>query len=181
MLRPGRFDRRIIMNLPDLEGRKAILSVHLDKVKHGKIDLELIARATAGSSGAELANVVNEAALRAVRTGKSEITTNDLEESVETIMAGAQKKGMAISSQEKRIIAYHEIGHALVAARQSHTAPVHKITIVPRTSGALGYTMQVDNNERYLFSKEELLNKITVYMGGRAACLLYTSPSPRDS
>lgn len=165
LLRPGRFDRRIIMNLPDLEGRKAILSVHLDKVKHGKIDLELIARATAGSSGAELANVVNEAALRAVRTGKSEITTNDLEESVETIMAGAQKKGMAISSQEKRIIAYHEIGHALVAARQSHTAPVHKITIVPRTSGALGYTMQVDNNERYLFSKEELLNKITVYMG----------------
>ena len=169
LLRPGRFDRRIIMNLPDLEGRKAILSVHLDKVKHGKIDLELIARATAGSSGAELANVVNEAALRAVRTGKSEITTNDLEESVETIIAGAQKKGMTISSQEKRIIAYHEIGHALVAARQSHTAPVHKITIVPRTSGALGYTMQVDNNERYLFSKEELLNKITVYMGGRAA------------
>lgn len=184
LLRPGRFDRRIIMNLPDLEGRKAILSVHLDKVKHGKIDLELIARATAGSSGAELANVVNEAALRAVRTGKSEITTNDLEESVETIMAGAQKKGMAISSQEKRIIAYHEIGHALVAARQSHTAPVHKITIVPRTSGALGYTMQVDNNERYLFSKEELLNKITVYMGGRAAeeivCQTITTGASND-
>lgn len=184
LLRPGRFDRRIIMNLPDLEGRKAILSVHLGKVKHEKIDLELIARATAGASGAELANVVNEAALRAVRTGKSEVTTNDLEESVETIMAGAQKKGMAISIQEKRVVAYHEIGHALVAARQSHTAPVHKITIVPRTSGALGYTMQVDSNERHLFSKEELLNKITVYMGGRAAeeqvCQTITTGASND-
>lgn len=169
LLRPGRFDRRVIMNLPDLEGRKAILQVHLKKIKTGIIDTDLIARATAGSSGAELANIVNEGALRAIRLGKTMVTTEDLEESVETVIAGAQKKGSVISEKEKKIIAYHEIGHALVAALQSHSSPVHKITIIPRTSGALGYTMQVDSNEQYLLSKEELLNKIAVYTGGRAA------------
>ena len=148
LLRPGRFDRRIIMNLPDLEGRKAILNVHLKSIKHDSIDVGLIARATAGSSGAELANIVNEAALRAVRNGKKRVSTSDLEESVETVIAGAQKKGMVISEREKKIIAYHEIGHALVAAMQTHSAPVHKITIIPRTSGALGYTMQVDSQEQ---------------------------------
>lgn len=169
LLRPGRFDRRIIMNLPDLEGRKAILNVHLKKVSHNNINLDLIARATSGSSGAELANIVNEGALHAVRTGKSVVTTEDLEESVETVVAGVQKKGAVISEEEKRIIAYHEIGHAMVAAMQTHSAPVHKITIIPRTSGALGYTMQVDNNEQHLMSKQELLNKIATYTGGRAA------------
>lgn len=169
LLRPGRFDRRIIMNLPDLEGRKAILEVHLKKVRHDSIDTDLIARATAGSSGAELANIVNEAALRAVRDGRKTVTTSDLEESVETVIAGAQKKGAVISEKEKKIIACHEIGHAMVAAMQSHSAPVHKITIIPRTSGALGYTMQVDSSEQNLLSKEELLDKIAVLTGGRAA------------
>lgn len=169
LLRPGRFDRTVIMNLPDLEGRKAILNVHLKNIKHKDIDVDLIARATAGSSGAELANIVNEAALLAVRTGKEYVSTSDLEESVETVIAGAQKKGMVISENEKKIIAYHEIGHALVAAMQTHSAPVHKITIIPRTSGALGYTMQVDSKEQYLLTKEELLNKITTFTSGRAA------------
>lgn len=169
LLRPGRFDRRIQMELPDLEGRKAILEVHLKKIKHEAIDMDLVARATAGSSGAELANIVNEAALRAVRMKRNRVTTNDLEESVETVIAGAQKKGKVISTDEKRIIAYHEIGHAMVAAMQTHSAPVHKITIIPRTSGALGYTMQVDNNEQVLLSKEDLFNRIVTYTGGRAA------------
>lgn len=169
LLRPGRFDRRIQMELPDLEGRKAILEVHLKKIKHDNIDMDLVARATAGSSGAELANIVNEAALRAVRMKRNRVTTNDLEESVETVIAGAQKKGKVISTDEKRIIAYHEIGHAMVAAMQTHSAPVHKITIIPRTSGALGYTMQVDNNEQVLLSKEDLFNRIVTYTGGRAA------------
>ena len=169
LLRPGRFDRRIQMELPDLEGRKAILEVHLKKIKHDNIDMDLVARAKAGSSGAELANIVNEAALRAVRMKRNRVTTNDLEESVETVIAGAQKKGKVISTDEKRIIAYHEIGHAMVAAMQTHSAPVHKITIIPRTSGALGYTMQVDNNEQVLLSKEDLFNRIVTYTGGRAA------------
>lgn len=169
LLRPGRFDRTIIMNLPDLEGRKSILNVHLKNIKHDDIDVDLIARATAGSSGAELANIVNEAALHAVRNGKQVVSTSDLEESVETVIAGAQKKGMVISEKEKKIIAYHEIGHALVAAMHTNSAPVHKITIIPRTSGALGYTMQVDSQEQYLLSKQELLNKIATFTGGRAA------------
>lgn len=169
LLRPGRFDRTIIMNLPDLEGRKSILNVHLKNIQHDDIDVDLIARATAGSSGAELANIVNEAALHAVRNGKQVVSTSDLEESVETVIAGAQKKGMVISEKEKKIIAYHEIGHALVAAMQTNSAPVHKITIIPRTSGALGYTMQVDSQEQYLLSKQELLNKIATFTGGRAA------------
>ena len=169
LLRPGRFDRRIIMNLPDLEGRKAILNVHLKKIRHDVIDLDLVGRATAGSSGAELANIVNEAALRAVRMGKALVSTEDLEESIETVIAGAQKKGAVISEKEKRIIAYHEIGHAMVAAMQTHSAPVHKITIVPRTSGALGYTMHVENNEQHLQSKQELLDQIATCTGGRVA------------
>lgn len=169
LLRPGRFDRRIQMDLPDLEGRKAILNVHLKKVKHDSIDLDIVARATAGSSGAELANIVNEAALRAVRMGRTLVTTSDLEESVETVIAGAQRKGKVLSAGEKKIVAYHEIGHALVAAMQSHSAPVHKITIIPRTSGALGYTMQVDSGEQVLQSKEDLFNRIATLTGGRAA------------
>lgn len=169
LLRPGRFDRRIQMELPDLEGRKAILNVHLKKVKHDSIDLDIVARATAGSSGAELANIVNEAALRAVRMGRTLVTTSDLEESVETVIAGAQRKGKVLSADEKKIVAYHEIGHALVAAMQSHSAPVHKITIIPRTSGALGYTMQVDSGEQVLQSKEDLFNRIATLTGGRAA------------
>lgn len=169
LLRPGRFDRRIQMELPDLEGRKAILQVHLQKVQHNDIDLDLIARATAGAAGADLANIVNEAALRAVRMGRNQVTTSDLEESVEVVIAGAQKKGKVIDDNEKRIIAYHEIGHALVAAKQTHSAPVHKITIIPRTSGALGYTMQVDAGEQNLMNKEELLNRIATLTGGRAA------------
>ena len=169
LLRPGRFDRRIQMELPDLEGRKAILEVHLKKVRHRAIDLDLVARATAGSSGAELANIVNEAALLAVRQGRHEVVTSDLEESVETVIAGAQKKGKVLSAGEKRIVSYHEIGHALVAAAQSHSAPVHKITIVPRTSGALGYTMQVDSGEQVLLSREDLFNRIVTLTGGRAA------------
>lgn len=167
LLRPGRFDRRIQMDLPDLEGRKAILNVHLKKVKHDSINLDIVARATSGSSGAELANIVNEAALRAVRMGRIRVTTSDLEESVETVIAGAQRKGKVISADKKKVIAYHEIGHALVAAMQTHSAPVHKITIIPRTSGALGYTMQVDSGEQVLQSKEDLFNRIVT--GGRAA------------
>lgn len=169
LLRPGRFDRRIQMELPDLEGRKAIINVHLKKVKCDKIDMDVVARATAGSSGAELANIVNEAALRAVRMGRNKVTTSDLEESVETVIAGSQKKGKVISDEEKKIVSYHEIGHALVAALQSHSAPVHKITIVPRTSGALGYTMQVDKGEQVLMSREDLFNRIATLTGGRAA------------
>ena len=169
LLRPGRFDRRIQMELPDLEGRKAILSVHLNKVRHDDIDLDIVARATSGSSGAEIANIVNEAALRAVRMGRSSVTTADLEESVETVMAGAQRKNKVISDTEKKIVAYHEIGHALVAAMQTDSAPVHKITIVPRTSGALGYTMQVDTEDQVLMSRNELLNRIATLTGGRAA------------
>ncbi len=169
LLRPGRFDRRIIMELPDLEGRKAILKVHLKNVRHGQIDLDRVGRATAGSSGADIANIVNEAALRAVRLGKSEIETEDLEESVETVIAGEQKKGAVIAPDEKRIISYHEIGHAMVAACQTHSAPVEKITIIPRTSGALGYTMQVDAGEKHLMSKDDMLNRIATLTGGRAA------------
>lgn len=169
LLRPGRFDRRIQMELPDLEGRKAILDVHLKKVKHETINLDLIARATAGSAGAEIANIVNEGALRAVRMGRNSVTSEDLEESVETVIAGAQKKGKIISGQERKLVAYHEIGHALVAAKQTHSAPVHKITIIPRTSGALGYTMQVDASEQNLMSKTELENRIATLTGGRAA------------
>lgn len=169
LLRPGRFDRRVQMELPDLEGRKAILGVHLTHVKHEEIDLDIVARATAGSSGAELANMVNEAALRAVRLGRSLVTTADLEESVETVIAGAQKKNKVISADEKKIVAYHEIGHALVAALQTNSAPVHKITIIPRTSGALGYTMQVDEGEQLLMNRDTLFNRIVTFTGGRAA------------
>lgn len=169
LLRPGRFDRRIQMELPDLKGRKAILNVHLKKVKHSNIDIDIVARATAGSSGAELANIVNEAALRAVRLGHDTVSTNDLEESVEVVIAGVQKKGKVISDNEKKIIAYHEIGHAMVAAKQTNSAPVHKITIIPRTSGALGYTMQVDSGEQNLMSRNEMLNRIATLTGGRAA------------
>lgn len=169
LLRPGRFDRRIIMELPDLEGRKAILKVHLKHVRHGDIDLDKVGRATAGSSGADIANIVNEAALRAVRLGKNQVDTEDLEESVETVIAGEQKKGAVISPEEKRIISYHEIGHAMVAACQTHSAPVEKITIIPRTSGALGYTMQVDAGEKHLMSKQEMLDRIATLTGGRVA------------
>ena len=169
LLRPGRFDRRVQMELPDLQGRKAILQVHLKNIKHEDIDLDLIGRATAGSSGAELANIVNEAALRAVRLGKKAATTEDLEESVEVVMAGEQRKNAVISAEEKKIIAYHEIGHAMVAAAQSNSAPVQKITIIPRTSGALGYTMQVDEGEKFLYSKEYLLNRLATLTGGRVA------------
>ena len=169
LLRPGRFVRRIQMELPDLEGRKAIIEVHLKHVKHEAIDMDIIARATAGSSGAELANIVNEAALRAVRMGRTQVTTADLEESVETVIAGAQKKNKIISVEEKKVVAYHEIGHALVAALQTHSAPVHKITIIPRTSGALGYTMQVEGNEQVLQSREDLFNRIVTLTGGRSA------------
>jgi len=169
LLRPGRFDRRIIMDLPDLAGRKAIFQVHLKKVKHGEIDLDRIGRATAGSSGADIANIVNEAALRAVRMEKQQITTEDIEESIETVIAGEQKKGAVISPEEKKIISYHEIGHAMVAALQTHSAPIQKITIIPRTSGALGYTMQVDEGEKHLMSKNEMLDRIATLTGGRAA------------
>ena len=169
MLRPGRFDRRIQMELPDLEGRKAILTVYLAHVKHENIGLDIVARAIAGTSGAELANIVNEAALRAVRMGRREVTTADLEESVETVIVGAQKKNKVISAGEKKIVAYHEIGHALVAAMQINSAPVHKITIIPRTSGALGYTMQVDEGEQLLLNKSNLFHRIVTLTGGRAA------------
>jgi len=170
LLRPGRFDRRIPVELPDLQGREAILRVHAQNVKCGTgIDLREIARATSGASGAELANIINEAALRAVRLGRSEVNQEDLMESVETVIAGYQRKNAVMSETEKRIVSYHEIGHALVAAMQTHSAPVTKITIIPRTSGALGYTMQVDEDEHYLMSREELLNKIATLTGGQAA------------
>ncbi len=170
LLRPGRFDRRVPVELPDLQGRKAILTVHAKDVRTGPdIDWDVIARSTAGASGAELANIINEAALRAVREGRKAVVQEDLEESVETVIAGAQRKNAVISDQEKKIVAYHEIGHALVAAMQSHSAPVTKITIVPRTSGALGYTMQVDEGERMLMTRTEILNKIVTLTGGRSA------------
>ena len=170
LTRPGRFDRRVPVELPDLRGRVAILKVHARDVKIAEdVDYDAIARATAGASGAELANIVNEAALRAVRQGRGLVLQEDLEESVETVLAGAQRKNAVLSPQEKKIVAYHETGHALVAALQSHSAPVTKITIVPRTSGALGYTMQVDTGEHNLMSRAELLNKIATLTGGRAA------------
>ena len=170
LLRPGRFDRRIPVELPDLQGRIAILKVHAKDVKmEPNIDFDTIGRATSGASGAELANIINEAALRAVRMGRSAVSQTDLEESVEVVIAGYQRKGAVISEKEKKIIAYHEIGHALVTARQKNAAPVHKITIIPRTSGALGYTMQVDEGNHYLMSQEELENKIATLTGGRAA------------
>ena len=170
LLRPGRFDRRIPVELPDLQGREAILRVHAQNVKcESGIDLKEIARATSGASGAELANIINEAALRAVRMGRTTVNQEDLMESVETVIAGYQRKNAVMSEKEKRIVSYHEIGHALVAAMQSHSAPVTKITIIPRTSGALGYTMQVDEDEHYLMSREELLNKIVTLTGGQAA------------
>ena len=170
LLRPGRFDRRIPVELPDLKGREAILRVHAKDVKMDEsVDFNTIARATVGASGAELANIINEGALRAVRMGRRVVSQADLEESVETVIAGYQKKNASVSEKERRIVAYHEIGHALVAACQSNSAPVHKITIIPRTSGALGYTMQVEDGERLLMSKEEALNKIATLTGGRAA------------
>jgi len=170
LLRPGRFDRRIPVELPDLKGREAILKVHAEKIRmENDIDFDAIARATSGASGAELANIINEGALRAVRMGRGKVSQNDLMESVEVILAGYQRKGAVISKKEKEIIAYHEIGHALVAAKQNHSAPVQKITIVPRTSGALGYTLQVDEGEKHLMSKEEIFNKITTFTGGRVA------------
>ncbi len=170
LLRPGRFDRRIPAELPDLKGREDILRVHTKNVKASDdIDFNAIARATSGASGAELANIVNEAALLAVKNNRKFIVQRDLEESVETVIAGYQRKNAVISMKDKLIIAYHEIGHALVAAKQKHSAPVHKITIIPRTSGALGYTMQIDEGEKVLMSKEECINKIVTYTGGRAA------------
>lgn len=170
LLRPGRFDRRIPAELPDLQGREAILKVHALKVKtEDNIDYNAIARATAGASGAELANIINEGALRAVRSGRNTVSQADLEESVEVVIAGYERKNAVISQKEKEIIAYHEIGHALVAAMQSDSAPVHKITIIPRTSGALGYTMQVDEGEKFLMSKEEALARIATLTGGRSA------------
>ena len=170
LLRPGRFDRRVPVELPDLKGREDILRVHAAKVRHApNLDFSAIARAAAGASGAELANIVNEAALRAVRQGRSEVIQSDMEESVEVVIAGYQKKNQILSDKEKLIVAYHETGHALVAALQSHSAPVHKITIIPRTSGALGYTMQVDEGDHYLMSKEELENRISTLTGGRVA------------
>ena len=170
LLRPGRFDRRIPVELPDLAGREAILKVHARDVRmSGDVDLRAIARATSGASGAELANIINEAALRAVKMGRQIVDQSDLEESVETVIAGAQRKNAVLSEKDKRTVAYHEIGHALVAAKQTESAPVTKITIVPRTSGALGYTMQVDEGDRVLMSREEIENKIATLTGGRAA------------
>ena len=170
LTRPGRFDRRVPVELPDLAGREAILKVHAKKIKAGEdVDFHTIARMAAGASGAELANIINEAALRAVRSGRVIVTEADLEESIEVVIAGYQKKNAVLSDQEKKVVAYHEIGHALVAALQSHSAPVQKITIIPRTSGALGYTMQVDTGDKNLLTKEELENKIATYTGGRAA------------
>ena len=170
LTRPGRFDRRVPVELPDLKGREAILKVHAKKVKtEPNIDYGKIARMASGASGAELANIVNEAALRAVRDGRKMASQRDFEESIEVVIAGYQKKNAILSDKEKSIVAYHEVGHALVAAMQTHSAPVQKITIIPRTSGALGYTMQVDEGEHYLMSKEELENKIATLTGGRAA------------
>lgn len=170
LLRPGRFDRRIPVELPDLQGREEILKVHAKKIKIAdSVRFDEIAKAAAGASGAELANIVNEAALRAVRDGRKFATQADFEESIEVVIAGYQKKNRVLSNKEKLIVSYHEIGHALVAAKQTDSAPVHKITIIPRTSGALGYTMQVDEKEHFLMSKEELENKIATFTGGRAA------------
>ena len=170
LLRPGRFDRRIPVELPDLKGREEILKVHARKIKIAdSVRFDEIAKAAAGASGAELANIVNEAALRAVRDGRKFATQADFEESIEVVIAGYQKKNRVLSNKEKLIVSYHEVGHALVAAKQTDSAPVHKITIIPRTSGALGYTMQVDEQEHFLMSKEELENKIATFTGGRAA------------
>lgn len=170
LTRPGRFDRRVPVELPDLQGREAILKVHAKKIKVADdVDFHTIARVAAGASGAELANIVNEAALRAVRSGRTVVNQADLEESIEVVIAGYQKKNAVLSDQEKWVVSYHEIGHALVAAKQGHSAPVQKITIIPRTSGALGYTMQVETGEKYLMTKEELENKIATFTGGRAA------------
>lgn len=170
LTRPGRFDRRVPVELPDLKGREAILKVHAKKIKPADdVDFHTIARMASGASGAELANIVNEAALRAVRQGRTIVYEADLEESVEVVIAGYQKKNAVLSDQEKKVVAYHEIGHALVAALQSHSAPVQKITIIPRTSGALGYTMQVEQGDKYLMTKEEIENKIATFTGGRAA------------
>ena len=170
LTRPGRFDRRVPVELPDLKGREEILKVHAKKVKLAEnVDFNVVARMASGASGAELANIVNEAALRAVRDGRQVVTQSDLEESIEVVIAGYQKKNAILTDQEKWVVSYHEIGHALVAARQSHSAPVQKITIIPRTSGALGYTMQVEEGNHYLLTKEELENKIATLTGGRAA------------
>ena len=170
LTRPGRFDRRVPVELPDLAGREEILKVHAKKIKLAEdVDFHTIARMASGASGAELANIVNEAALRAVRDGRKYVTEADLEESIEVVIAGYQKKNAILSDQEKKVVAYHEVGHALVAALQTHSAPVQKITIVPRTSGALGYTMQVEEGDKYLMTKQEIENKIATYTGGRAA------------
>ena len=170
LTRPGRFDRRVPVELPDLAGREAILKVHAKKIKTAEdVDFHTIARMASGASGAELANIINEAALRAVRNGRVIVTEADLEESIEVVIAGYQKKSAVLSDQEKRVVAYHEIGHALVAALQTHSAPVQKITIIPRTSGALGYTMQVDTGDKYLMTRQEIENKIATFTGGRAA------------
>ena len=170
LTRPGRFDRRVPVELPDLQGREAILKVHARKIKAAEdVDFHTIARMASGASGAELANIINEAALRAVRQGRTIVTQADVEESIEVVIAGYQKKNAVLSDHEKMVVAYHEIGHALVAALQSHSAPVQKITIIPRTSGALGYTMQVDTGDKYLLTKQEIENKIATYTGGRAA------------
>ncbi len=170
LTRPGRFDRRVPVELPDLAGREAILKVHAKKIKTADdVNFHTIARMASGASGAELANIINEAALRAVRNNRTVVNESDLEESIETVIAGYQKKNAVLSDNEKKVVAYHEIGHALVAAMQSHSAPVQKITIIPRTSGALGYTMQVDQGDKYLLTKQELENKIATFTGGRAA------------
>lgn len=170
LTRPGRFDRRVPVELPDLKGREEILKVHAKKIKIAEdVDFHTIARMAAGASGAELANIVNEAALRAVRNNRKFVTEADLEESIEVVIAGYQKKNAVLSTKEKLVVAYHEIGHALVAAKQTNSAPVQKITIIPRTSGALGYTMQVEQGDKYLMTKEEIENKIATFTGGRAA------------
>ena len=180
LTRPGRFDRQVPVGLPDLQGREAILKVHASKIKHAPdIDYNKVARMASGASGAELANIVNEAALRAVRDHRSYATEEDMEASIEVVIAGYEKKHAILSDKEKCVVSYHEIGHALVAALQSHSAPVQKITIIPRTSGALGYTMQVDKGNHYLMTKEELLDQIATLTGGRAAeeVVFHTSSS----
>ena len=170
LTRPGRFDRRVPVELPDLAGREAILKVHARKIKlSDDVDFHTIARMASGASGAELANIINEAALRTVRNNRTVVTQADLEESIEVVIAGYQKKNAVLSDEEKKIVAYHEIGHALVAALQTNSAPVQKITIIPRTSGALGYTMQVEQGDKYLMNKKEIENKIATFTGGRAA------------
>ncbi len=170
LTRPGRFDRRVPVELPDLKGREEILKVHAKKIKVAEdVDFHSIARMASGASGAELANMINEAALRAVRSGRTLVNQSDLEESIEVVIAGYQKKNAVLSDAEKKVVAYHEIGHALTAALQTHSAPVQKITIIPRTSGALGYTMQVEQGDKYLLTKQEIKNKIATYTGGRAA------------